>query len=117
MTPGSRRIEDAFGTLLRSAAKRWQFRSQAARLYSVPPPETTAMHTRLTRRAWLTATATGLAAAPAVAAEPPPAEPFGYCLNTSTISGQKLSLVEEVELAARAGYRGIEPWVRELEQY
>ncbi|HEX4129694.1 MAG TPA: sugar phosphate isomerase/epimerase [Pirellulales bacterium] len=44
-------------------------------------------------------------------------EPFGYCLNTSTIRGQGLGLVEEIEIAAKAGYRGIEPWLREIEQY
>jgi 2-keto-myo-inositol isomerase len=47
----------------------------------------------------------------------PTDEPFGYCLNTSTIRGQKLPLVAEVEIAARAGYRGIEPWVAELDEY
>src|SRR5204863_2368358 len=26
-------------------------------------------------------------------------------------------LVEAIEIAARAGYQGIEPWVRELDQY
>lgn len=41
---------------------------------------------------------------------------FRYCLNTSTIRGQGLSLVEEIEVAARAGYSGIEPWMREIEQ-
>ena len=40
-----------------------------------------------------------------------------FCLNTSTIREQKLSLVEEVELAAKVGYDGIEPWIREIEQY
>lgn len=44
-------------------------------------------------------------------------EPFRYCLNTSTIQGQKLSLVEEIEIAARAGYDAIEPWVREIDAY
>lgn len=43
--------------------------------------------------------------------------PFGYCLNTSTIKGQGLSLVEEIAVAARAGYGGIEPWVSELDAY
>jgi 2-keto-myo-inositol isomerase len=42
---------------------------------------------------------------------------FGYCLNTSTIKGQGLSLVEEIDIAARAGYGGIEPWVSELDAY
>ena len=42
---------------------------------------------------------------------------FRYCLNTSTIRGQKLGIVKEVELAAKAGYDGIEPWIRELDAY
>lgn len=80
------------------------------------------MHSAWTRRQWLTRTpalvAGGLAAArPAPAAEAPAREPFGYCLNTSTLQGQKLDLVEIVEIAARAGYQALEPWVRELEQY
>jgi len=44
-------------------------------------------------------------------------EPFGYCLNTSTIKGQGLGIVEEIEVAAKAGYAGIEPWVAELDAY
>lgn len=40
-----------------------------------------------------------------------------YCLNTSTIRGQKLSLVEEIDLAAKAGYDGIEPWIGEIQSY
>lgn len=46
-----------------------------------------------------------------------PAEPFTYCLNTSTIHGQKLDLVEIVEIAAKAGYQAIEPWIRDLDAY
>lgn len=59
--------------------------------------------------------------APAVAAAPSSAtsssEPFGYCFNTSTIMGQKLGIVEEVQITAKAGYQAIEPWIRELDQY
>ncbi|HRF01848.1 MAG TPA: sugar phosphate isomerase/epimerase family protein [Pirellulaceae bacterium] len=40
-----------------------------------------------------------------------------YCLNTSTIRGQQLGLVDEIELAAKAGYDGIEPWIGEIEKY
>ncbi len=43
--------------------------------------------------------------------------PFGYCLNTSTIREQGLGLGEELELAARVGYTGLEPWVREMDAY
>jgi 2-keto-myo-inositol isomerase len=42
---------------------------------------------------------------------------FRYCLNTSTIRGQQLGLRGEVELAAKAGYDAIEPWVRDIESY
>jgi sugar phosphate isomerase/epimerase len=77
--------------------------------------------TELSRRDWLAgataALGTGLAALPAPAKEPPAKDPFNYMLNTATIQGQKLSLVEEVEIAAKAGYQGFEPWIRELEQY
>jgi sugar phosphate isomerase/epimerase len=47
----------------------------------------------------------------------PDDEPFGYCFNTSTIRGQKLPLVRELEIAARAGYTGVEPWVAEIDEY
>ncbi len=43
--------------------------------------------------------------------------PFRYCLNTSTIRGQKLTLVEEIDIAAEAGYDAIEPWINEIEAY
>lgn len=42
---------------------------------------------------------------------------FTYCLNTSTIRGQNLSIVDEVDLAAKAGYQAIEPWINELDRY
>jgi len=43
--------------------------------------------------------------------------PFGYALNTSTIKGFELGIVEIIELAAKAGYMGIEPWIAELDTY
>lgn len=60
---------------------------------------------------------TGMVTTEAASAAPANAEPFGYCLNTSTIRGQKLSLIEEMEIAAKAGYSGLEPWVNELQEY
>ena len=44
-------------------------------------------------------------------------EPFGYCLNTSTIDGQQLSLIDKIDVAARAGYKAVELWVRDLDMY
>ncbi len=42
---------------------------------------------------------------------------FRYCLNTSTIRGQKLGLAKEVDVTAEAGYDAIEPWVSSLQEY
>ena len=42
---------------------------------------------------------------------------FIFSLNTSTIRGQKLTLPEMIEIAARAGYDGIEPWIMEIDDY
>ncbi len=46
-----------------------------------------------------------------------PVAKFQYCFNTSTIRGQKLSLVEEIDIVAQAGYQAIEPWISEIEAY
>ncbi|MCP5029776.1 MAG: sugar phosphate isomerase/epimerase [Actinomycetia bacterium] len=43
--------------------------------------------------------------------------PFRYCLNTSTVAGQNLDVLAEIELAAEAGYDGIELWIRSLHRY
>jgi sugar phosphate isomerase/epimerase len=42
---------------------------------------------------------------------------FVLCLNTSTIRGQKVPLPQEIELAAKAGFTAIEPWVGEINDY
>lgn len=79
----------------------------------------------VTRRDWLAAS-TALSGAAllgflgesqASSATAHAAEPFRFCLNTSTISGQKLTLVEELEIAAKAGYAAVEPWLRELDAH
>src|SRR6478735_4827222 len=46
-----------------------------------------------------------------------PRDPFTYSLNTSTIRGQNLSIVDKVSVAQRAGYQAIEPWIDELETH
>jgi len=51
------------------------------------------------------------------ASRPSKTGPFRYCLNTSTIRGQKLGIEKEVDVAAEAGYDAIEPWVRTVEEY
>lgn len=42
---------------------------------------------------------------------------FRYALNTATIRGHKLGLVEQFKLAAKAGYHGVEPWIDDIEKY
>lgn len=54
---------------------------------------------------------------PALPQQTPSSEPFGYCLNTSTLSGFKLPLPRVIDLAAEAGYTALEPWIRELEEF
>ncbi len=80
------------------------------------------MKLAMSRREWLggasSAAALGVAAGAGTAAQPEAnKEPFIYSLNTSTIRGQNLSIVEEVAIAAKAGYQAIEPWINELDQY
>ena len=77
----------------------------------------------INRRDWLTAT--GLTAVTGLTAKLHAAESerskkkldVRYCINTSTVREQKLSLDEEVRLAAEVGYNGIEPWIREIEAF
>jgi len=54
----------------------------------------------------------------ATAAEDAPAGGrFKFCLNMSTIRGQELDAAAEIEVAGKAGYDGIEPWFRKLNEY
>jgi len=76
--------------------------------------------TDLTRRAWIAGTAAAVAATPAMSQPPAAAAPFKFCLNTSTVrnaEGQSRPIVELIDIAARAGYAAIEPWVGEIEAY
>ncbi len=84
------------------------------------------MSSEWTRRQWFAGigavAGTGLATGLLPAQQPATGnlareQPFGYCLNTSTLQGQKLDLVQLVDIAAQAGYQAIEPWVRELEAH
>ena len=46
-----------------------------------------------------------------------PDKPFGFCLNMSTIKEQKLSVPEQIDVAAKAGYDAVEPWMGELHKF
>ena len=71
----------------------------------------------ITAAAALGAASLGAATQADAAGARPADEPFGYCFNTSTIREQKLGIVKVVEIAAQAGYHGIEPWINEIDDY
>lgn len=81
---------------------------------------------KLNRREWIAGGAALLAAGAATSNLVNPAtaatvggqgSPFILGLNTSTLRGHKLTIVEEIAIAEKAGYGGMEPWVDELERH
>ena len=85
------------------------------------------MSTPVSRRAFLTATGATVAATSFVSPQKVQAAgdsglPFRFCLNTSTIrecqyNGKKIDILGGIDVAAKAGYSGIEPWIGELGAY
>ncbi len=45
------------------------------------------------------------------------ANTFSYCLNMATIRGHNLGFVKELEVAAGAGFKGVEIWIDSLQTY
>lgn len=87
-------------------------------------PESFDRRQMLSRTAALAATACGTGVAlsreaqssEAVASKSEPPQ-VKYCLNMSTVRGQKLSVPQQVDLATQAGYDAIEPWLGDLQKY
>jgi sugar phosphate isomerase/epimerase len=76
----------------------------------------------ISRRGWLAAASTATIAATVQGGEPvPPTKPtFGFCLNTSTVrdkDGKSRPVTDLIDIAAKAGYDAIEPWVSEIDEY
>ncbi len=65
------------------------------------------------------AATTGVVAAgnTALAAKKPKKGTFRFSLNTSTVSGQKPGIEKYIDIAARAGYECIEPWIADIKAY
>ena len=87
-----------------------------------PPPETFSRRTALTKAGLLAGSALAGGAVRVGAADPITAtsrygKGFVLCLNTATLRGFKMSLVDEIELAAKTGYRAIEPWLDKIHKY
>ena len=51
------------------------------------------------------------------ATETPRREPFRPALNFGTLMGFNLPIEEEIDIAAQAGYKGIEPWEGRIRQF
>ncbi len=79
----------------------------------------------ITRRSAVLATGAAVLAASLRAEDSKPAskESFQFCLNTSTIRtavgawGKPRPIRESIEIASKAGYGAIEPWIQELDEY
>ena len=65
--------------------------------------------------------AIGAAGLAALASLPVCAEPIKpsilISLNTSTLMGHKLPITKVIDIAAKAGFNAIEPWIRELDEH
>ena len=84
----------------------------------------------LSRRDMLASAAAALAAAgapniasadqasrPGATRTRPANEPFGYCLNTSTIRGNNLDFPAVIAAASKAGFQALEPWIVEIDRH
>lgn len=75
--------------------------------------------TKISRRELLfsTGTAAGAALLPFSSSAAPKSTKFEFSLNMSTIMGQKIGFIKELEIASAAGYKHCEIWVPTLEAY
>lgn len=71
----------------------------------------------LSGAAAIAATGSSVAQATEASASKSTSPKIRYCFNTSTIRGQKLTIEEEVDIAAKAGYDGIEPWISKIQEH
>lgn len=89
----------------------------------MPQPAPTSRPLEINRRAALAGLAGAMAlgggtrVGAAVKAVPTAPGSFTLGLNTATIRGQKLGIVEIIDIASKAGYQGLEPWLDEINRY
>ena len=93
------------------------------RLTSMPDHNCHPSDISLNRRQFVAAGAAAAVALPAVAAPVKAAfargaaRPFRFSLNMSTIRGQNPTVEQEIDIAGKAGYDAIEPWLNKLHAY
>jgi 2-keto-myo-inositol isomerase len=97
----------------------------------LPQKEIGTMTNSMHRRDFVRTTGTVIAGASAVAASSslvavdpataravaPASQKIKYCLNTSTIHGEVIPILDQVAIAQKAGYDAIEPWLRDITKY
>jgi len=82
----------------------------------------------VSRRSWIVGVGSAMSAAHLPLTEATAASaatpPWGYCLNTSTVrtfdgkgGATPRPIVELIDIASKAGYNAIEPWIPELDSY
>ncbi len=71
----------------------------------------------MNRREALTTVITGIGSTAMITPAPAPSPSFTYCLNMSTIRGQKLGFRKELEVAAQAGFRSVEIWINTFQDW
>ena len=88
---------------------------------SKKPHLLTIMSTPMNRRQLLkfagAASFTAILPSVEVSAGKVPKTDFRFCLNTSTISGQNPGMLKSIEIASKAGYSGMELWIRDVQKY
>lgn len=86
-----------------------------------PPSQPISRRDALTKAGLLAGTAFAASLTPSTAAEAAsatnPGSVFVLCLNTATLRGYKMTLVEEIELAAKSGYKAVEPWLDKMHKH
>lgn len=88
----------------------------------IPPSEPISRRAALTKAGLLAGTALAGSTMKANAESTPapaaaPGSGFVLCLNTATLRGFKMDLVAEIEMAAKTGYKAIEPWLEKIHGY
>jgi len=80
-------------------------------------PQSTCTRREALMGLFATSSALSLGQSPRKSNSLPTESDFQYCLNVSTLRGQELGVVRELEITAEAGYDSVEVWINGLQKY
>jgi sugar phosphate isomerase/epimerase len=80
-------------------------------------PQSTCTRREALTGLFATSSALSLGQSPHKSNSLPTESDFQYCLNVSTLRGQELGVVRELEITAEAGYDAAEVWINGLQKY